>query len=299
MLADGHYEDTDQIDDIDNTGYTDEERDDGHLYERFLVSEGARQEMVEPPQEDENEELRDALNEMLETIEHEVQYNRRNRQASTVTEQAPATRGSTSPSAQNRDANLNGSANINPNRRREPLFVQGRPYLRTFVRNLLVLDYAFMIFLFPFSLYNIIRFGFSSMTLSNNDFVVDIMMYYHSATNFVTLNDAFLLKDGQQTLLYKFHNIVLYYSWPAFKKLLTSQRKEWMQKRMLEVYEFSVKSISIVIYLTYGIGGTLYLTMAGFFFSICLVVTIVRRYKNVQRMVAAGLESSAALPALF
>lgn len=240
--------------------------------------------------------IREALTDMIDTIDREVQHNRQHR--ITALRVTSPTTGSLAGSPTPARRNENGIDGVNG--RREPLFVQRRPYLRTFIRNLLVLDYFFMLLLFPFSLYNILRFGFSSVTLSQNDFILEIVLYCQTATDFSPLSDGYRLKEASMDLLGKFHNIVVYYSWPPFKRaLLRYTEQSWFQQVLLQTYQFLVKTTAISIYLAYGIGGTVYLAIAGFFFSICIVVTVVRRYKNVQRIVAASLESSVALPGIF
>lgn len=260
---------------------------DDHLYEQFLQESAALERDQQRLTQDIQQELRSTLDGIMETIESEVQHNRRQREA-------------------NENANYQAGTNIhNPNHnpdiaRQGPLFVRRRPYLQIFIRNLLLLDYFVVLLLFPFSLYNILRCGFSSVTFSETDFVNDILTYCRYVNDFVSLEGSYRLIDVNMDLLNKFHNIIVYYTWPTARSvILTYGLSDQAQNTILSGYQLLVKSGAVLIYLLYGIGGTVYLTMAGFFFSICLMITLVRRYKNVQRIVAASIESSARIPGVL
>lgn len=252
---------------------------DDDLYQQFLQESYALERDRQRPTEDVQQQVRSSLNDLMEAIEREVQHNRG---------QANATiHGNAG------DGELNAD-------RRGPLFAPRRTYLQIFIRNLLLLDYFVVLLLFPFSLYNILRSGFSSVTFSETDFVKDILLYFHYVNDFVSVAGPYRLLEARNDLLSKFHNIIVYYTWPAVRSLISRyDPSSEIRTTVVAVYQSLVKSWAIAVFLLYGIGGTVYLTMAGFFFSICLVITLVRRYKNVQRIVAGSLESSANIPGVL
>ncbi|CAB4254332.1 similar to Saccharomyces cerevisiae YNL159C ASI2 Integral inner nuclear membrane protein [Maudiozyma barnettii] len=193
--------------------------------------------------------------------------------------------------------NNNNINNTNNNLRRPrdstPSFTPRRSYFASMVRHLLVLDYFIMVILFPFSLYNILRSGFSTVTLSENDFVAEIMIYmrYSSVVSHPIGESGMLLgynDNGVMGLLGKFHNIIVYYSSPIGKKLMKLSMIR-IRTIMIEIYELMVKLIVISIYLIYGLSGTTYLALSGFFFIFCLALTIIRRYRSVQRLLVTNL----------
>lgn len=260
---------------------------DDHLYEQFLEESAALERDQQHLTQDIKQELRSTLDDIMQTIEREVQHNRRQRRENGGANPQP-------------DTNIR-NGNQNPdNVRQGPLFVRRRPYLQILIRNLLLLDYFVVLLLFPFSLYNILRCGFSSVTFSETDFVNDILTYCRYVNDFVSIDGPCRLIDVNKDLLSKFHNIIVYYTWPMVRSLVSMyQASDQAQSTIISAYQLLVKSCAVLTYLLYGIGGTVYLTMAGFFFSICLVITLVRRYKNVQRIVAGSLESSANIPGVF
>lgn len=260
---------------------------DDDLYQQFLHESHALERDQDQPGEDVQQEMTSTLNDLMETIEREVQHNRRQRSASDNGIDP------TGPSGTVEESELDAG-------RREPLFVPRRTYLQIFVRNLLLLDYFVVLLLFPFSLYNILRCGFSSVTFSETDFVKDILLYLHYVNDFVSVEGPYRLLEARKDLLSKFHNIIVYYTWPTVRSFIFKyDSSSEIQTKIVTAYQSIVKGWAITVYLIYGIGGTVYLTMAGFFFSICLVITLIRRYKNVQRIVAGSLESSATLPGVF
>ncbi|SMN19052.1 similar to Saccharomyces cerevisiae YNL159C ASI2 Integral inner nuclear membrane protein [Maudiozyma saulgeensis] len=185
---------------------------------------------------------------------------------------------------------MRGDHNINET----PTFIPRRSYFASMVRHLLVLDYFIMVILFPFSLYNILRSGFSTVTLSENDFIAEIMIYmkYSNVVSYpIELNKKVLLgynDDGAMGLLGKFHNIIVYYSSPIGKKIMNFEIIK-IRNIMILIYEILVKLNVVSIYLIYGLSGTTYLALSGFFFIFCLALTIIRRYRSVQRLLVTNL----------
>lgn len=193
--------------------------------------------------------------------------------------------------------------------REEPRFVPRRSIFASMVRHLLVLDYFVMIVLFPFSFYNILRSGFSSVTLSENDFIAEIMVYlkYGKVISDPILNiihnrsydkssvPISLLgysDDAAMGLLGKFHNIIVYYSSPIGKKLIrfaSSSNASGKYGILVQGYELWVKISVIMTYLLYGLTGTIYLALSGFFFIFCLALTIIRRYRSVHKLLVANI----------
>lgn len=269
---------------------------DDYLYEEFIKESNTIEEtrsLEEKSQEELQQELQVAINDIIDTIENEVNNNiRTGRYADATTNDRNTTNTQRIPP----------SPNVRLQARREPLFVQRRPYLSLLIRNLLVLDYFVVLLLFPFSLYNILRSGFSSVTFSETDFVKDILIYCKYVQIFTQVDGAphIAYTEVNMDLLGKFHNIIIYYTCPIIKWALTTYTSEtWLHHSTILAYEFTVKASAVALYLIYGVGATIYLAMAGFFFTICLTITLIRRYKSVHTMVAASLESSATLPGVF
>ncbi|KAL3232446.1 Protein ASI2 [Nakaseomyces bracarensis] len=196
-----------------------------------------------------------------------------------------------------------------PAEQRTP-FAQRPSFFRTLVRNLLVFNYLVLSLLFPFSLYNVLRSGFSTMTFSERDFTREILTYWYAID---TVDVISLIKPSTPEtvdsaaglgLLGKFHNIIVYYSLPIGEQLLRAivnidksypDIKDYTFRigiyRMLlsflfKWYKKGIKIGTVVVYLTYGIGGTTYLMIAGFFFSLCVGLTVVRRYKSTQQILS-------------
>ena len=160
------------------------------------------------------------------------------------------------------------------------------------VRNLLLLDYFIMIILFPFSLYNIIRICFNFITLSRDDFTVDILTYLQSTQAIISSNDNTTTpllgyQDGKPSLglLSKFHNVIVFYSAPVIKLVLN-----WTNRSEIAVYlcNWSIRLLTVLLYLTYGLGGTVYMGIAGFFFALSLGLTVYRRYRGVHQVLAGS-----------
>lgn len=269
---------------------------DDYLYEEFIKESNSIEQtrsLEDKSQEELQQELHVAINDIIDTIENEVQSNMR---AGRYVEDPTNDRDTTN------TQRIPPSSNARLQARREPLFVQRRPYLSLLIRNLLVLDYFVVLLLFPFSLYNILRSGFSSVTFSETDFVKDILIYCKYVQIFTQVNGAshIAYTEANMDLLGKFHNIIIYYTWPIIKWALKSYTSQtWVHQTTIIAYEFIVKASTVALYLIYGVGATIYLAMAGFFFTICLTITLIRRYKSVHTMVAASLESSATLPGVF
>ena len=167
-------------------------------------------------------------------------------------------------------------------------FVPRPSFFSQVVRNLLLLDYFIMIILFPFSLYNIVRICFNFITLSRDDFTVDILTYLQNTQ--VISDDATSLlgyKDGETSLglLSKFHNVLVFYSAPVIKRVLN-----WTNRNEVAIYlcNWSIRLLTVLLYLTYGLGGTVYMGLAGFFFALSLGLTVYRRYRGVHQILAGN-----------
>lgn len=206
-----------------------------------------------------------------------------------------------------------GSSEVHgPAEQRTP-FAQRPSFFRTLVRNLLVFNYLVLSLLFPFSLYNVLRSGFSTMTFSERDFTREILTYWHAID---TVDVISLIKPSTPEtidsaaglgLLGKFHNIIVYYSLPIGEILLRAIVKidkaypditdytvrigiyRMILSFLFKWYKKGIKISTVVVYLTYGIGGTTYLMIAGFFFSLCVGLTVVRRYKSTQQILSGLL----------
>lgn len=267
------------------------EIDDDQLFDRFIVESERREGDIIDEHRSENGveisgrinrniELRRTIGDIIHTLEVELQR------------------------VQNRNDNpvINttiNNLNANGNRVDETPFSARRSYFSLFIRNLLVLDYFVMVFLFPFSFYNILRSGFSSITLSENDFLAEILVYLkYSRIVSENANPLMLLgynDDGTMGLLGKFHNILVFYSSPIIKFIL---KLDFAKTFLIKTYEITVKFTIISFYLLYGFSGTIYLGLSSFFFIFCLALTIIRRYKNVQQMIITNLIFSASPAAL-
>lgn len=256
---------------------------DDYLYERFVSESNARsaREQAHETQQSEEElqqELRTAIDTIINTVEREMQ-----REAHPV---------------QHRQRGA-GGGDLNP---QEPLFVQRRPYLRILITNLLLFDYFVVLLLFPFSLYNILRSGFSVITLSENDFLTEIVAYCRYVKIFGDDGKSLLVYgEGNLGLLGKFHNIVVFYTAPIaqFIARRVPSPDAFLRHSAIKCYQFMVKCCTVVVYVTYGIGGTVYLAMAGSFFAICFAITLARRYKSIHRMVAGSLETAVRVPGMW
>lgn len=210
--------------------------------------------------------------------------------------------------------NNNDTANTEQ-RREEPRFIPRRSIFASIIRHLLVLDYFVMIVLFPFSFYNILRSGFSSVTLSENDFIAEIMIYLkygkvisnpildivsgrtsNNNNNNVPITLLGYSDDAVVGLLGKFHNIIVYYSSPIGKKIInfasdynSNSQSPGKFSFLVIGYEIWVKISVIMTYLVYGLTGTIYLALSGFFFIFCLALTIIRRYRSVQKLLVSNI----------
>ncbi|GMM54566.1 Asi2 protein [Maudiozyma humilis] len=195
----------------------------------------------------------------------------------------------------NANATENNAANA-PNAGATP-FAPQRSYFATLVHNLLMLDYFVMVVLFPFSFYNLLRSAFSAVTLSEHDFVAEVAVYLgervvsrtaESAAPVVLLGYA---EGSPLGLLGKFHNIAVHYSAPLLRRALHTVTSQDSPTRTYILYAYTgvIKALVVGAYCAYGLGGTAYLVLAGFFFVFCLALTVVRRYRGVQQLLVATL----------
>lgn len=258
---------------------------DDYLFEKFVAETNARsakEEANETQQSDEElqQELRTAIDNIIRTLEREMQ-----REPHPMRDVQPRTR------------DENGANN------QEPLFVQRRPYLRLLITNLLLFDYFVVVLLFPFSLYNILRSGFSIITLSENDFLSEVVTYCRHVKIFGEDGKSLLVYgENNLGLLGKFHNIVAFYTSPLAQylaKWVPAASDHLIRQAYIKFYQYLVKSFTVFVYMTYGVGGTVYLAMAGSFFAVCIAITLVRRYKSVHRMVAGSLETAVRIPGVW
>lgn len=162
-----------------------------------------------------------------------------------------------------------------------PPFVQRRPYLRTFLRNLLVLDHFLVALIFPFSLYTIFKALFSEVTFSEYDFLTEVFEYCQFVKIIDKEGDSLLLYKDGLGLLGKFSNIVVYYTAPAFHYLI---QRFGSNKIIHWAYPKTVKLITVSVYMSYGLATSVYLSFALFFFMLCVFITCARRYKGVERI---------------
>ena len=271
-----------------------DENDDA-LYEQFVEESMARsiREQAHETQQTEEElqrELQLTLNDIMQEIEQEVQNNNNSNRARVrvIHDGTPN--------------NINARIHIdNIPERGTPFSIQRRPVLRTFLRNLLVFDYFLLLLLFPLSLYTILRSGFNVMTFSEEDFLKEIVNYFKYIRIFSDDGKSLMVyKEGKIGLLGKFHNIIVFYSSPMVKKLFQlAQKRELLLNIAIAIYKPIVKVTTITAYLTYGLGGTVYLIAAGFFFMLCLALSVMRRYKGVHQMITKSLDSVASIPGVF
>lgn len=259
--------------------------DDDYLFEKFVAetnARSAREQAHETQQSDEElqQELRVAIDNIIHTLEREMQ-----REPHPMREVQPRTR------------------DENGNNNQESLFVQRRPYLRLLITNLLLFDYFVVVLLFPFSLYNVLRSGFSIITLSENDFLSEVVTYCRHVKIFGDDGKSLLVYgESNLGLLGKFHNIVVFYTSPLARYLaqwVPIAPDHLIRQIYVKFYQYLVKCSTVSIYLTYGVCGTVYLAMAGFFFAVCIAITLIRRYKSVHRMVAGSLETATRIPGVW
>lgn len=185
--------------------------------------------------------------------------------------------------------------------RGQPIFQQRRPWLRIFLRNLLVLDYVILLMFFPFSMYNILKSGFHSMTYSQNDFISEILAYYKYVKVFNDEGQIMLILSKKGGLLGKFHNVVLYQMTPMINFILkySIRLSNPVNITVHEILKFIVKFFTITIYVFYGLGGTIYISGAGFFFTLCFIIIAIKRYDNIRKIIVRGLEHTASIPGMF
>ena len=173
---------------------------------------------------------------------------------------------------------------------RAPPFTPQRSYFATVVHNLLMLDYFVIVVLFPFSFYNLVRGAFGAVTLSEHDAVAQLAVYVGDAVFHESATQPLAIlgygDDSPLGLLGKFHNIAVHYSAPLLRKVL---HLRVAQQYTLYAYTIATKLAVVATYTLYGLGGTAYLVLGGFFFAFCLGLTVVRRYRGVQRLLVATL----------
>ncbi|CCE63685.1 hypothetical protein TPHA_0F02030 [Tetrapisispora phaffii CBS 4417] len=299
---------------VDEHLINDNGNNDDELYEQFVRESNAlriREEAQETQQTQEEfqRELEDTIHDILRDIDSGLQNSSNTQHRIVIT----ANTNNNEIIELNND-NLHNVNNhpLNVHNRRSPFEGERRPFLRTFLRNLLVLDYFVILLLFPFSLYNILKSGFSIMTFSENDFVQE-MLYYLSDVQVFSENYKSLLiyKEINLGLLGKFHNIMIYYSSPLITTVMSFLKrhahKVFTNKAInmnfkiliMNVYSKSIKMITLTMYFIYGFGGTIYLLAAGFFFLLCFTISVVRRYKGVHRIISKSVESVSHLPGVF
>ncbi|SCV02924.1 LAME_0H06304g1_1 [Lachancea meyersii CBS 8951] len=170
---------------------------------------------------------------------------------------------------------------VDEHNQRWPPVALRRHYLRLFLRNLLLLDHLLMVFLFPFSVYNVLKILLAEVTFSNSDFVADIATYCHYSN--------ILSEDGRSVvffksgfgLLGKFHNIIVYYSAPLF---VWASSKAALGTWVIKAYVSLIKTTAVTLYTVYGVGTSVYVCFATFFFALCLLMTGFRRYKGAARI---------------
>ncbi|CAI4049765.1 hypothetical protein SKDZ_14G1640 [Saccharomyces kudriavzevii ZP591] len=268
------------------------ERDDNddYLFQRFLEESDTRLNRERSPvAEQSQQELQQDVRQAIDGIFNSLRRNvgtapNANRTAHTVDASRPTSEGF--------NADIRRATNADtPD---SPFLARQQSPLRTFLRNLFILDYFIGLILFPFSVYNILRSGFNSMTFSENDFIIEIVGYWKFAKIFGSSGTTLIAyKDtGKLGLLGKFHNIIVFYSSPMIKYIMKSagdneSKVGWLKLMFSKIFEVFVKISTILIYLAYGVSGTIYMVTAGFFFVLCLLFTIVRRYKGVHRMLVS------------
>ncbi|AMD19383.1 HBR482Cp [Eremothecium sinecaudum] len=177
------------------------------------------------------------------------------------------------------------TGHVNPDNDPEeewPAFIGRRPQLRTLLRNLIVLDHILIALLFPFSLFNILRALFSELTFSEYDFYVDILQYMKRIAVVDAQNKSLLLYTDSLGLLVKFHNIVVFYTRNVYSAMSAMiGNVNWTAR----LYTLFVRLSAISLYLTYGLMTSSYLCFAAFFFTLCFGMTVVKRYKGVERII--------------
>ncbi|SCU87831.1 LAFA_0E09076g1_1 [Lachancea sp. 'fantastica'] len=180
-----------------------------------------------------------------------------------------------------RPREFNGPGRGEPDFVRWPPGIQRRNYLRLFLRYLLLLDHLLMVFLFPFSVYNVLKILLTEVTFSNNDFVTDIASYCHYSRILSDDGTSVVFFKSGFGLLGKFHNIIVYYSAPVF---VWASSKAVLGVWALKAYVSFIKTTSVAIYMAYGIGTSVYVCFATFFFALCFLMTSFRRYKDIARI---------------
>ncbi|CAI4035955.1 hypothetical protein SMKI_14G1650 [Saccharomyces mikatae IFO 1815] len=263
--------------------------DDDYLFQRFLEeSETRPSREPSPVTEQSQQELQQDVQQAIDGIFNSL---RRNMSSTSNANRASNT-------GANRDVNGGTNADIrratNANTTDPSFLARRQSPFRTFLRNLFILDYFIGLILFPFSMYNILRSGFNSMTFSENDFIVEIVGYWKFAKIFGSGGTTLIAyKDTSKLgLLGKFHNIIVFYSSPMVKHIMKNGdgkefKLNWLKLMFSRIFELFVKISTILIYLAYGVSGTIYMVTAGFFFILCLLFTVIRRYKGVHRMLVS------------
>ncbi|EJS41997.1 asi2p [Saccharomyces arboricola H-6] len=267
------------------------ERDDNddYLFQRFLEESNARPNREpSPATEQSRQELQQDVEQAIDGIFNSLRRNMGSTPNMNRAANVDASRGG------NEGINVDIRRDTNANTTDSPFLARQRNPLRTFLRNLFILDYFIGLILFPFSVYNILRSGFNSMTFSENDFIIEIVGYWKFAKIFGSgATTLIAYKDtGKLGLLGKFHNIIVFYSSPMIRHIMKDANDDetkfkWLKLMFSKLFELFVKTSTILVYLAYGVSGTIYMVTAGFFFILCLLFTIIRRYKGVHRMIVS------------
>ncbi|CCH58948.1 hypothetical protein TBLA_0B01050 [Henningerozyma blattae CBS 6284] len=243
-----------------------------------------------PNQEELQQELQEAIRDIIEELELEGGGRVRHRRGPLGGHLHNNFRIHTN----NNNNNHNNNNNTNINRGQHPIFRQRRPWLRTLLRNLLVIDYFLILMIFPFSMYNVLRSGFSSMTYSDDDFISEIMNYIKIVQVFNSKKELMMIMK-EKTLLGKFHNIVVYYLQPSIETVL--KLFNWSSMAQDEIIMFAkilIKILTVNAYLLYGLGGTAYISGAGFFFTLCFMIIAIKRYESLHKIIVHEVGHSVA-----
>lgn len=161
------------------------------------------------------------------------------------------------------------------------------------LHNLLYLDYIFMLVTLPMTIYtiisvttNVITFDYSDSP-NDEDIFIRIVKYFKyrqlstrdSKTGMPKFIEKYVIstEDPQYNdiinelgLLGKFHKTVNQYT---------------RSLQNMKYYHMIIKILTTSIYLMYGFIGSSYMILLNLFFTLCLVLTIYRRYKDVVEII--------------
>lgn len=170
-----------------------------------------------------------------------------------------------------------------------PVFVDRRPYLRFLLRNLLILDHVLMVLLLPFSLFTILKTLISEVTFSDNDIFVQFIDYVQNRQVVDAYSDTVFLYKSGMGLLGMFHNSIVFNSASIFKDLM---RKFNNADIIRKIYTLLVKSLTFALYLGYALATSTYVCFASFFFTVCVILICIRRYKSMGLLIKYLFENS-------